>query len=988
VSTWTGAISGLWSDPGNWDVAPTAGSDLVFPAGASNTTTTDDLGDGVGFGSLTISGSGYTIAGDAVSLSGTIDASQASGGATVNLPIALGGTATVQVDHSGASLVLGGVITGSSGLTKQGAGQLVLSAANTYTGTTTVVAGVLRVDGSQGGSPVAVDAGATLEGTGTVGSITSTSGTVSPGDGAPGVLTDVGDLTLDSGSTFAAALNGDAAGTGYGQVQVAGQVNLGGATLNATLGFTPTGHDQFMLIDNTGSSAVSGTFAGLTQGAPVTISGQTFLISYTGGDGNDVVLTHLVASSTSVSASPSSSVFGQAVTLTATVTGSDSGTPTGMVQFFSGTTSLGTAPLSGGTASMTTSALAVGTDAITATYLGDANYATSTSTATNVAVDKASTTTALSASSSSAVFGQAVILTATVTATSPGSGTPTGSVQFFSGSTLLGTANLSGGTATLSVTSLPLGGNAITAVYGADTNFLASTSTGVAVTVAQASTTTTVTASPSSPVVGQSVTLTATVAASGSGGGTPTGSVQFFNGTTSLGTATLSGGVASLTTSALGVGTDSITAVYSGDADFLTSTSAATNVTVAQASTTTTVTASTSSSVFGQSVTLTATVAASGSGGGTPTGTVQFFSGSTSLGTATLSGGTATLTTSALPAGSDSITAVYQGDSNFATSTSAAVTVAVSQGTTSTVLTASTTTPTKGESVTLTATVTASTGSGTPTGTVEFFSGTTSLGTATLSNGTASLTVTSLAAGTDSVTAVYQGDTNFAGSTSASQAITVSSASGAMTANEQYVTQVFLAVLGRSPQASGLAYWSNLLAEGVSRRMVARLIVNSREAQLVAANTAFQAYLGRSASLDEATSTVAQAKASHVSVNAVVLGSQEFFDNEGGGTNSGYLTALSQAVTGADLSATEQATLSGQLDNGVSRVTVAQEVLQSQAGKTAQVQALYQQVLGRDPDSAELARAVSLLNRGITIRQEMVALLSSAEFLSLATSGG
>jgi hypothetical protein len=97
------------------------------------------------------------------------------------------------------------------------------------------------------------------------------------------------------------------------------------------------------------------------------------------------------------------------------------------------------------------------------------------------------------------------------------------------------------------------------------------------VTVGQASTTTTVTTSPNPSVVGGPVTLKATVAAVSPGSGTPTGSVEFFNGSTDLGPGTLSNGVATLQTSSLPLGTDAITADYSGNSNFKASLSAAVN---------------------------------------------------------------------------------------------------------------------------------------------------------------------------------------------------------------------------------------------------------------------------------------------------------------------------------------------------------------------------------------------------------------------------
>ena len=144
------------------------------------------------------------------------------------------------------------------------------------------------------------------------------------------------------------------------------------------------------------------------------------------------------------------------------------------------------------------------------------------------------------------------------------------------------------------------------------------------------STTTTVSASASSTVFGQSVTFTATVS---SASGTPTGSVEFFDGAVSLGTAVISGGTAVLATTALNVGTHAVSGRYAGDSDFLSSGSSDVSVTVSSAQTTTTLASSQNPSPRRQLVTVTATVAALPPGAGTPTGLVQLFDGKKSIGT-------------------------------------------------------------------------------------------------------------------------------------------------------------------------------------------------------------------------------------------------------------------------------------------------------------------------------------------------------------------
>jgi N-acetylneuraminic acid mutarotase len=169
-------------------------------------------------------------------------------------------------------------------------------------------------------------------------------------------------------------------------------------------------------------------------------------------------------------------------------------------------------------------------------------------------------------------------------------------------------------------------------------------------------------------------------------------------------------------------------------------------------------------SVFGEPVTITATVSA---GSGTPPNGefVYFMSGAIQLGMEALSGGVASLTTTDLPVGTDSITAVYGGDLNFSGSTSAAASQTVTKASSHTTLASSVNPSSFGQLVTLTATVSGQFG-GTATGTVTFSNGSTALGTAPLSGNTAVLPFTALPQGTDPITAVYSGDSNFAGGTS------------------------------------------------------------------------------------------------------------------------------------------------------------------------------------------------------------------------------
>jgi hypothetical protein len=117
----------------------------------------------------------------------------------------------------------------------------------------------------------------------------------------------------------------------------------------------------------------------------------------------------------------------------------------------------------------------VGSHPISAVYSGSANYSGSTSAELVVVVNQAATSTTLASSLSPSVFGKKVTFTARVAAVAPGTGTPTGSVTFYDGSTTLGTATLVSGKATFATTTLTRGSHMITAVYSGDPSYTTST---------------------------------------------------------------------------------------------------------------------------------------------------------------------------------------------------------------------------------------------------------------------------------------------------------------------------------------------------------------------------------------------------------------------------------------------------------------------------------------------------------------------------------
>jgi hypothetical protein len=181
------------------------------------------------------------------------------------------------------------------------------------------------------------------------------------------------------------------------------------------------------------------------------------------------------ATTTSLALDTSTTVFGQQVTLTASVK-STGGTPTGSVTFFDGTTVLGEIALDpNGQASLAVT-LGVGVHSLKASFAGIAPFTNSASASVSETVNKAATSITFTAGAVTLPSNAFDILSATVLPVAPGAGVPTGTVTFSEGSKVLGTAQLDNtGLASLFVTGLTKGKHTITATYSGDGDFLAST---------------------------------------------------------------------------------------------------------------------------------------------------------------------------------------------------------------------------------------------------------------------------------------------------------------------------------------------------------------------------------------------------------------------------------------------------------------------------------------------------------------------------------
>jgi hypothetical protein len=351
------------------------------------------------------------------------------------------------------------------------------------------------------------------------------------------------------------------------------------------------------------------------------------------------------------------------------------GTATGSVVFRDGTSILGTRPLeASGIARFTTTSLSLGTHWISAVYSGDGDRQVSFSTDVALTISQAATAASLTSSVNRSVSGQEVTLKAVIAPISPGGGTPTGTVTFSEGTSVLATRSLdASGIATFTTAALRRGNHVITAVYSGEKNFTGSTSSRLTQAVDPAATASALTSSASPAGYRQAVTLTATVAALYPGAGTPTGVVMFREGTKILGSAKLdASGGARFTTSSLRMGRHAITAIYVGDSDHSVSSSARLTLAVVRASTSTSLVSSVSSSVYRQAVTFTATVAPLIPGAGTPAGTVIFKDGARVLGSRRLNArGIASFTISRMRAGKHVITVQFRRNGIYEGSTSA-----------------------------------------------------------------------------------------------------------------------------------------------------------------------------------------------------------------------------------------------------------------------------------------------------------------------------
>jgi acetyl esterase/lipase len=608
---WTGAVDNRWSTPGNWSPAqvPQSGDVLKFN-NSTNPAMVNDLPAGTVLQSLTFFVSPavpFTVSGSTIEVSSFIDGLSTT---TINADVRAMGPLSLSFnsltfgggfDVNGKLVsVHGGVdfrgpVTGS-GMINTSGGSGRFYAPSTFSGTIFTPSGTACVGSASvfaDFSSAVIDNGCAFFGSGTIGT-TLSSGTLSPESVTGGTaILRTGNLTLsnrnanvDGARPFTPNLHGTTPGSGYDQVKVTGTVTLNGGFIGIAVdnGFVPAIGDTFIVIDNDGTDPISGLFntpcfgcAGtpIPEGSTITNGGYSFRISYHGGDGNDVAVTAIATTTTSVVTAPSTTYYGQGTTATATVNTS-SGTATGSVTFTGGAV----VPLVNGQATYNVPASVlqfVPTTQISASYSGDATHGPSSGT-TSQNVLRNDTTTSMSASPNPAAAGQDVTLTSMTTRTT-GTGGPvsnSGAITFEDNGVDLNTPAIptSNGVATFHTSSLAPGDHSIRAHYANQLYENNSISPFYTVRILQTSTTT---ANAIAAATADGATVSVHVAGF-AGGPTPSGTVTVRNGAATLGSATLdNNGNATVSIAGLAAGTYSLNVSYSGDATYGAS---STNVTV------------------------------------------------------------------------------------------------------------------------------------------------------------------------------------------------------------------------------------------------------------------------------------------------------------------------------------------------------------------------------------------------------------------------
>jgi Domain of unknown function (DUF4214) len=208
-------------------------------------------------------------------------------------------------------------------------------------------------------------------------------------------------------------------------------------------------------------------------------------------------------------------------------------------------------------------------------------------------------------------------------------------------------------------------------------------------------------------------------------------------------------------------------------------------------------------------------------------------------------------------------------------------------------------------------------------------------------------------------------------------------------ANDLFVTSLYQGVLGRNPDATGLAYWTGQLSAGATRTQVAAGITRSSEGLSRDIQIFYQDLLNRPADQTGLTYWFDQTQygMSLNQVEAGIIGSQEFF-NDAGGTNTGFINAMYQSVLGQPADATAQSFWGNLLNEGNSRIQVAGQLLVGTGDSQLKVTDFYQELLARAPDTTGLQYWAAQLESGTPQLQVLAGILGSDEYFTRVQNTG
>ncbi len=198
--------------------------------------------------------------------------------------------------------------------------------------------------------------------------------------------------------------------------------------------------------------------------------------------------------------------------------------------------------------------------------------------------------------------------------------------------------------------------------------------------------------------------------------------------------------------------------------------------------------------------------------------------------------------------------------------------------------------------------------------------------------------------------------------------------------DELWIDELYLDVLSTEGDLAGIATLSDLLKGGSSREDVALVFLQSVEYRTLLVQSWYQRFLHRSPTADEIANLVGMlVGATDEEVEAAILGSDEYYNSRGGGTNAGFVEALYQDILGRAPTAAEAHQWDVAIGAGATRNEVALQILTSIEARTLLVNSWFQAFLGRAPTPVELNFFLQQFGAGATDEQLLASLLGSQE---------